>query len=60
MRLSSGETRRDKSDVMWDDLREFHARLVQEVSALFVSAKAIDVIRHVNESHTGSLRPPSC
>ena len=37
------------------DIREFHARFVQEVSeVLLASNLALDVIKHVDESHTVS------
>lgn len=45
----------------WVDVRELHTGLVQQVSAaLSVATAPSDVIRHMDESHTGSLRPPSC
>ena len=43
------------------NVRELHTGLVQQVSvALLASTAGSDVIKHGNESHTGSLRRPSC
>ena len=43
------------------DVRELHAGLVQQVStALLALTVGCDVIERVDESHTGSLRRPSC
>lgn len=48
-------------DVCWMNVREFHTGFVQQVSApLLASTAGSDVIRHKDESHTGSLRRPSC
>ena len=42
------------------DVRELHTGLVQQVSAALLALTArSDVIMHVDESHTGSLRRPS-
>ena len=42
------------------DIRELCTGLVQQVSvALLASTAGSDVIEHVDESHTGSLRRPS-
>ena len=42
------------------DVRELHARFVQEVSEIVLGSNPLlDVIKHVDESHTGSSSPPS-
>lgn len=45
----------------WVDVRELHTGLVQQISvALLASTAQADVIKHVDESRTGSLSRPSC
>ena len=45
----------------WVDVRELHTGFVQEISiALLLASNPSDVINRVDESHTGSLRRPSC
>ena len=42
------------------DVRELHTGLVQQVSVALLASTLSDVIIHLDESHTGSLRRPSC
>ena len=42
------------------DVRELHTGLVQQVSVALLASTLSDVIIYLDESHTGSLRRPSC
>ena len=42
------------------NVRELHTRFVQQISVALLALARSDVIYYVDESHTGSLRPPSC